>query len=166
MKGNKFAGFFLIIFGLLYLSMQVLEEMNIVLFNWWDLWPLFIISMGLLFEYSYFRSKRAPGLLVPGGILLTIGSLHLFESVTRWYFSAYTWPLYTFAVSVGFLQYWFVTKERWAIVMGTIMFALVAFQSFIVVSMLIGGIISANMLFSILLIVIGLIILFGSRRHS
>lgn len=165
MKGNKTAGILLVLFGLLYLAMQILEELNIVFFNWWDFWPLFILIPGLLFEYAYFRSKRAPGVLVPGGILLTIGTLHLFESLTNWHFSAYTWPIYTFAIAVGFLQYWLFTKDRWALIVGMIIFCLFAFQAFIVISMLLGGLISANMMFSVLLIVIGIIVLFSGRLN-
>lgn len=166
MKGNRLAGLFLIVFGALYLGMQVLDEMNIVLFNWWDFWPLFIISAGLLFEYAYFRSKRAPGVLIPGGILLTIGTLHLFESMTNWYFAEYTWPIYTLAIAVGFIHFWLMTKDRWALIVGYIFLAIFAFQAFIVVSMVLGGIISANMMFSILLIGIGVIILFGNRNPT
>lgn len=167
MKGNKLAGIFLILFGGLYLAMQVLDEMNIVIFQFWDLWPLFTICVGLMFEVGYFQTKRAPGILIPGGIVTTIGALHLFESLTNWYFAEYTWPIYVLAVAIGFFQYWLVTKESWALVITYILMAVFTFLAFIVVSMIFDGLISANLAFSIILIVVGLLIVFsGSRRHT
>lgn len=164
MKGNRLAGLFLILFGVLYLGMQVLDEMNIVLFNFWDLWPLFTITLGLMFLFAYYKNKSAPGILIPGAILTTIGFLHLFESMTNWYFSTYTWPLYTFAVFLGFFSYWFVTKERWASVVSFILFMIFCFLTFIVLSMIFDGIITIEMAFSLMLIIIGLFILFGQKK--
>lgn len=68
------------------------------------LWPLFILIPGMIFESNYFTSRNDPGLLVPGGILTTIGILFLFETFTGWRFSAYTWPVYPLSVAVGLFQ--------------------------------------------------------------
>ena len=166
MKGNRLAGIFLILFGGLYLGMQVLDEMNIVFFNFWDLWPLFTITFGLMFEFGYYQTKKAPGLLIPGGLITSIGLLHLFESLTNWYFAAYTWPLYVFAVFVGFFHYWLVTKEKWSLIVAYILFAVFLFLSFIAASIIFDGIVSVNMAFSVLLIAVGVILLFSNRRHK
>ncbi len=163
MKGNKLAGLFLILFGILYLTLQVLDQMNIVLFNFWDFWPLTIICVGLLFEAGYFYRKKAPGLLIPGGILSTIGFLFLFETLTNWRFSNLTWPIYTFAVFVGFFQLWLATKSRGAGVVATILFTVFAFLVFISVSILVKGYASADLSFSIVLIIVGVILLVTSR---
>lgn len=74
-----------------------------------NLWPLFILVPGLLFESSYFSSKKEPGLLVPGGILTTIGLLLLFETFTGWRFSGYTWPIYPLSVAIGLFQLYLYT---------------------------------------------------------
>lgn len=166
MKQNKIAGLLLIALGSLYLVMQILQEMGIVLFHYGDLWPLIVIGIGLLFEIGYLQSRRAPGLLIPGGIILTIGSLHLFEVLTNWHFAEYTWPIYVLAVGVGFFQYWLITKERWALVVTYIFSIITGFLIFIVLSMIFENIISMQMFFSILLIIIGGIFLFGNKRHN
>lgn len=163
MKGNRLAGLFLILIGSLYLVTQVLGQMGITLFYIWDMWPLFTLFIGLAFEYSYFHQKRGVGLLVPGGILTTIGLLHLFESVTNWYFSAYTWPIYVLAVFIGFFHYWYITREAWALTISFILFIVFAFLTFIVLTMIFDGILTINMAFSIALILIGLFILFGNK---
>ncbi len=59
---------------------------------------------GLSFEVAYFTNRKGPGMLVPGGLLTTLGLLFLFEEITRWQFSAYTWPIYTLAVAIGLFQ--------------------------------------------------------------
>ena len=166
MKQNKVAGLLLIALGSLYLVMQILKEMDIVLFNYGDLWPLIVIGVGLLFEIGYLQSRRAPGLLIPGGIILTIGSLHLFEVLTRWHFAEYTWPIYVLAVGIGFFQYWLFTKERWALVITYIFLIITAFLTFIVLTMIFENIISIQMFFSIILIVIGGLFLFSNKKQT
>ena len=164
MKGNRLTGIFLILFGALYLAFQVLGQFDIVLFRFWELWPLFTICIGLALEIGYFQSERNPGILIPGGIVTTIGFLHLFESLTNWRFSAYTWPLYILSVVVGFFQYWMVTKDRWALTFTYIMLAVFFFCVFIVASIMTGGLISIGTAFSVMIIVIGLLMLFSARQ--
>lgn len=163
MKGNKLTGLFLILFGGLYLSLQVLDQMDIVLFNFWDFWPLTILSIGLLFEIGYFYNKKAPGLLIPGGILSTIGFLFLFETLTNWRFSDVTWPIYVFAVFFGFFQLWLATKAKGAGVVASILFMVFLFLSFISISVLVNGYASADLSFSVILIIIGVILVTTSR---
>ncbi len=166
MKQNKVAGLLLIALGSLYLVIQILKEMNIVLFHYGDLWPLIVIGAGLLFEIGYLQSRRAPGLLIPGGIITTIGALHLFEVLTNWHFAEYTWPIYVLAVGVGFFQYWLFTKERWALVMTYIFTAITAFLIFIVLSMIFENIISIQMFFSLILIVVGGLLILGNKKRT
>jgi len=100
-KGNAFIGSILIVIGILMLADNLGN---------WDLlrmdrmWPLFILIPGLIFELSYFSGKRNPGILVPGGILTTLGLLFFFETFTGWHFAAYTWPVYPLAVAIGLFQ--------------------------------------------------------------
>lgn len=166
MKQNKVAGLLLIVLGSLYLIMQILKEMGIVLFQYGDFWPLIVIGVGLLFEIGYLQSKRAPGLLIPGGIIITIGTLHLFEVLTNWYFAQYTWPIYVLSVGIGFFQFWLFTKKRWALVMTYIFLAITAFLTFIVLTMIFENMISVQMFFSLLLIVIGALLLFSNKSNT
>lgn len=111
MKENKYLwGLLLIIIGI---GGLLSNWLNIHIWSWSMIWPLFILVPGLGFEYAYFTSRKNPGLLVPGGILTTIGLLFFFETVTNWYFSAYTWPIYIFAVAVGLFQlYYFGGRQK------------------------------------------------------
>lgn len=100
-KRNQFLGIVLVLAGI-FLLMN-----NLFNFNFFDaerLWPLFVLGLGLIFEAAYFVSRKNPGLLVPGGILTTVGLLFLFEAFTNWHYSAYTWPVYPLAVAVGLMQ--------------------------------------------------------------
>lgn len=162
MKANKSAGLFLIVFGSLYLGLQVLNQFDIVLFNVWDFWPLTTIGLGIVFEAIYFSSKRYPGFLIPGGLLTTIGCLHLFEVMTRWHFAGYTWPIYILAIFIGFFQYYLYTREQWSKIMSIILFIIFAFNAFIALSSLISGMVNMNLAFSIVIIIIGALLIFST----
>ena len=103
-------GLILIVLGIVLLFKPVF---NINIFDMKYFWPIFVLGPGLMFEGSYFLSKRNAGLLVPGGILTTIGGLFFFETFTDWNFSEYTWPIYILAVAIGLYQlYLFGGKSR------------------------------------------------------
>ena len=91
------------------------------------LWPLFVLVPGLLFESAYFSEKKAPGFLIPGGILTTIGLLFFFEIITGWSFSAYTWPVYILGVAIGFYQYYVFGFKAKGILFVAILLTIVAF---------------------------------------
>lgn len=60
--------------------------------GWWymsDLWPIFIIAPGIGFFLMYIFGEQEGGLLVPGSILLVIGTLFL--SIHDW--SGWWWPI-------------------------------------------------------------------------
>jgi len=71
-KKNIVFGLLLIFIGLL-LFAGIFLRVNFISMHY--LWPLFVLIPGLLFELSYFIERRAPGILIPGGILMTIGLL-------------------------------------------------------------------------------------------
>lgn len=166
MRSNKLAGLLLIVFGSLYLGLQVLGQMNIIVFRVWDAWPLIIIALGVMFEALYFSQKKGHGFLIPGGILTTIGLLHLFESMTNWHFSAYTWPIYTFAVFVGFFQVYLVTKKQWAFIVSFILFFSTAIQSIIAINMLVRRYSGFDMAFSLIIILVGILLMYNAKQKS
>lgn len=161
MRTNKFTGLLLILFGTLYLAFQVMGQMGIVLFHLWDFWPLILITLGVLFEALYFSQKKSVGFLIPGGFITTIGVLHLFETVTNWRFAAYTWPIYVLAIFIGFFQVYLVTKKQWAFIVSFIIFCITTFLSLIAFGSFIGDI-GIELAFSVIVILIGLVLLFGS----
>ncbi|PKM67928.1 MAG: hypothetical protein CVU95_04590 [Firmicutes bacterium HGW-Firmicutes-2] len=163
MKNNKSAGLLLILFGSLYLVLQILSQLNILVLNFWDLWPLTTIAIGIAFEALHYGTKKYPGFLIPGGIFTTIGLLHLFEVITHWRFAGYTWPIYILSISIGFMHHHIVTKEQWSKVIGIIFFTIFAFNTFIVSTILFNGIISFNFVFSIIIIIVGFLLILKVR---
>jgi len=97
-----------VIWGMLFIllgcSLVADRIFDLDLFNAYKFWPTFVIVPGLIFEFSYFATKKAPGILVPGGILTVLGILFYFESFTYWSYSEYTWPIYLLAVAIGLFQ--------------------------------------------------------------
>jgi hypothetical protein len=124
------------------------------------------IGVGVVFEALYFSSRRYPGFLIPGGIQITIGYLHLFEVITRWRFAGYTWPIYILAVFIGFFQYYIVTKEQWSKIMSMILFIIFAFTSFISLTILLNGRVNVSLAFSIVVIIIGILLIFSNRTKK
>ena len=102
-------GFILIVIGLLGLWGHFVGFGDL---NWGNLWPIFVLVPGLLFELSFFSGKSPAGVLVPGGILTTIGLLFFFETFTHWRFSGNTWPVYILAPAVGIFQLYLFEKPR------------------------------------------------------
>jgi hypothetical protein len=77
------------------------------------LWPLILIIPGLIFELAYFKTGQNPGLLVPGGVLLVIGSIFMTAGIAGYGIIAKIWPLFIMAPAVGLFQlYWFDEKEK------------------------------------------------------
>ncbi|KAA0546680.1 hypothetical protein FZW96_15735 [Bacillus sp. BGMRC 2118] len=111
-KSNIVFGLTLILLGVLF----SLQSFGVIDHFWSAFWPLFLIIPGVIFHVAFFISgaKRSlAGLLVPGGILLVIGLLFVFESMTSWQFSHATWPIYLYAVSFGLFElYIFGGRER------------------------------------------------------
>ncbi len=135
----------------------------------WNLWPLAVLIPGICFEVGYFSSRRAPGVLVPGGILITIGLLFFFEVFTNWHFSAYTWPVYILAPAIGLFQlYLFSKPHNPGLLIPVAILSLVAGISF--VSMFVGNvwnlIFNNSLIWPIGLLIIGLIILFTKSDNT
>ncbi len=112
MKSNYIVGMLLIFLGGVFLANNLLGE---EIFSLVNMWPVFILGLGLIFEFSYFMNRQAAGLLVPGGILTTIGLLFLFETFTDWRFAEYTWPVYPLAVAIGLFQLYLAAGRQKAL---------------------------------------------------
>ncbi|NLI91467.1 MAG: hypothetical protein GX434_04460 [Peptococcaceae bacterium] len=163
-KSGMFWGSILIIAGA-FLLVNNIAGWNI--FGMERLWPIFVLIPGLAFEFGYFSSKRNPGILVPGGILTTLGLLFFFETFTNWHFAAYTWPVYPLAVAVGLFQlYLFSGRSRGLLVP---VFILTAVSGIAFTAMFIDIIeqwVNLSLVFPILLILVGLFVIFGSSKKS
>lgn len=162
-RKNYFWGFLFIIIGVGALINSVLGYR---LFSISDFWPFFIILLGLSFEASYFISRRSPGVLVPGGILTTIGILFLFETFTHWRFAGSTWPVYTLAVAIGLFQLYLFDGRKPGLLIPVFILSAVSGISF--ASIMFGNIfywLRAGYIAPIVFIAIGIYILVKNFRR-
>lgn len=154
---NTIWGILLIFLGIMLIVNRFL---NLDIFSMSNLWPVFVLGPGLIFELSYVTSRRNPGVLVPGGILTTLGLLFFFETFTNWQFSGYTWPIYIFAPAVGLFQLFLATRQRGLLVPVLI---LTAVASVSLISEIFTGIFSfvnSSFIMGAIFIVIGVYMLF------
>lgn len=158
MRQNRiFVGLFFILVGIIGIFGKVI---GFNIFSMRQLWPLFVLVPGLTFEFVYFSTKKNPGILVPGGILTTIGSLFLFETMTGWAFSRYTWPVYILAVAIGLLQLYLFGGREKGILVPVFILGGIAIISFC--KMVFGGIfwwLGNSIIIPIGILIIGLAIL-------
>jgi hypothetical protein len=112
--GKRFSilvGLLLILIGALALAFNMLmpQWVETVFWRWgaWQLWPLFVVGIGLLFVLSplLVRGRRGlGGLFIPGMPILVTGGILLFNSVFgTWGAWEWLWPLEVLAAAAGFL---------------------------------------------------------------
>ena len=152
---NNFWGFFLIIIGIL---LFISKLFDIQLFNMGRLWPIFVLIPGLCFNFAYFSTRKGPGVLVPGGILTTIGLLFFFETMTNWHFAEYTWPVYPLAVAVGLFQLYIFGGRKRELLIPVGILTLVSATSF--ASMIFGSI-NTSLVVPAILVLVGVYLIFG-----
>jgi hypothetical protein len=119
-------GLLLILVGALLLAMKSLFGISFLELDTGDFWVFLVLLTGLSFELSYFLTGSKPGLLIPGGIITTIAFLFMFEVVTDWNFSEYTWPVYIFSVAVGLFQMYIFSKREKGLLISSVIVAGVA----------------------------------------
>jgi len=108
-NSNYIFGFLLLFIGVL----LILSNFGIIEIVWENLWPLFLLIPGILFELSYFIYRKDAGLLVPGGILITYGLLFLVNVSYGWRLMEYLWPIFPLGVAIGLFQlYLFGGREK------------------------------------------------------
>lgn len=157
-KSNVFLGLLLVFLGI-FLFTNNLFHWN--LFRMENFWPIFILIPGLLFEWSYFNTTKNPGLLVPGGILTSIGLLFFFEILTGWQFSAYTWPVYPLSVALGLFQLYLFSGRPKALLIPVFILSTVSIVSFSILFLqALHTWINFGLLAPIALILVGLFIIF------
>ena len=157
---NNFWGFFLIIIGIL---LFISKLFDIQLFNMGRLWPIFVLIPGLCFNFAYFSTRKGPGVLVPGGILTTIGLLFFFETMTNWHFAEYTWPIYPLAVAVGLFQLYIFGGRKRELLIPVGILTLVSTISF--ASMIFGSI-NTSLVVPAILVLLGVYLIFGKGKGN
>ena len=156
-KENLFWGIVLVGLGILLLSYNLFGfRLNSIP----SLWPLLIMLMGAYFEWGYFRQKKNPGLLVPGGIFLVVGLVFGFETLTRWNYAEYTWPLYLLAVAFGLFQLYLSSNRPRPLLIPILLLCSVTLLAYL--TMIYGAlssIVNFGLIIPIFLILIGLVIM-------
>ncbi|HEY5585531.1 MAG TPA: hypothetical protein VIK78_13725 [Ruminiclostridium sp.] len=160
-KSNYLVGLLLIALGAIALVLR-LFGIKILEFNTFDFWVFIVLLVGLAFELGFFLSGSKPGLLIPGGIITTIGLLFMFEVTTDWYFAKYTWPVYILSVAIGLFQmYLFSKRERGLLIASLIIGGVAAFSMACIVLSQITSILNPGVFIPIALIAAGLAIFFS-----
>lgn len=155
-KSGILPGIMLIAAGVILLASNI----GLIRFDWNFIWPLFLLIPGLIFELSYFGSRRNPGVLVPGGILTIYGLFFYFNIITGWNFMDKLWPVFLLGPGFGLLQlYLFGGREKGVLIASTILGSL----SLIFLSFSLFGF-AADFIGPAALIVFGLFILTKDKK--
>ncbi|HEY8421871.1 MAG TPA: DUF5668 domain-containing protein [Thermoclostridium sp.] len=125
-------------------------------------WPMIFIFISLLFHAGYYSNKNNVGLLVPGGILLTLGVV--FQTAELWDIYGVMWPGVILAPAVGLYElYYFGNREKGLLIPVGILSAISLFFFTFTIGNLRGlskFILPAGLIFA------GLIILIKDQRNS
>lgn len=130
-------------------------------------WPsLFVLPLGVFFHWLYFSmlGRRAPGVLIPGGILLVSGVMcQLAMLFDLW---GVLWPGFLLAVSAGLFEfYWFGGRNRWLLIPINILFVLsLLFFALFSIGALWNGLFGSRTILAGVLIAAGALLFFGSGR--
>ncbi|MCJ7790611.1 MAG: hypothetical protein MUP69_10660 [Candidatus Atribacteria bacterium] len=157
-KINYLFGLFLLFIGVL----LILANFGVIEIVWENLWPLFLLIPGILFELNYFIYRKDAGLLVPGGILITYGLLFLFNVMYGWHLMEDLWPIFPLGVAIGLFQlFLFGGREKGLLIPIGILGAISLF--FLVNNLLF---VDFRFLAGILLVVIGIWVIFKKIKSN
>ena len=164
-KNNTLLGALFIIIGGLLLSAKYLFGDSLINLGPEDFWPMIILLVGVAFELAYYVSLKAPGFLVPGGILTTYGILFFFEAATNFRFAEYTWPVYLIGVAVGLFQLYMHTGKQRGLLIAISIISGIAVLTFIVMLFRIFlSTVDFGLVIPAILIVVGALLVLGKGR--
>ncbi len=166
-RRNSLLGIVLVIIGALMLALRYLFGGDFLTFGPDDFWPMIILMLGVGFEMAFFITMKAPGLLVPGGILTTYGILFFFEVATNWRFAEYTWPVYLIGIVVGLFQlFLFTGRHKGLLIAIGIIGGIAAACILIIMFRIIIGTVDIGLVIPIVLVLGGIVMLFGRGRSK
>jgi len=166
MKPSAIAGVVLLGLGLLLLIAG--DEVGPSSFFYY-FWPvMFVMPVGIFFHWLYFKAlqRRGSGVLIPGGILLTVSAVcqisMLFDS---W---KYMWPGFILAPAIGLLEfYWFGNRNRWLLIPIVLLSSLSVLFFFIFsVGYLLQSISGAQPFIAVILLVSGASLLLINKKKQ
>lgn len=112
MKGNFLGGIIFLLLG----AFLIISNFFNIEFSWNYIWPIFILLPGLNFELDYYFKRKNAGVLVPGGLLTTIGILFYLCAFFGYNILDFLWPTFILAPAIGIFQLFLATKKRSLIV--------------------------------------------------
>lgn len=130
-------------------------------------WPsLFVIPLGLFFHWMYFSmlGRRGIGVLIPGGILFTVGIVCQFSMLfDSW---GYMWPGFILAPAVGLFEfYWFGNRNKWLLIPINILTVLsLLFFAVFSLGALYNKLLFSQPLVAIALIIVGALTLIAKKK--
>lgn len=149
------AGIILIAIGLVVLG----DNLGLFYLSWDTFWPWFMIIGGVLFLLGWMNDREKYGMLMPASVLLVYGFLFLYSSYDGWWRMDELWPFFLIGPGIGFLMMYFLgKKENGLLVPATILLGLG--------SVFLIGSGTPRFFWPILLIILGALLLFKSRRRE
>ena len=104
---SKALGLGLIFLGIVFL----LENLNVIRFNFFQIWPVFVILGGVGFLLGFFINKKNYGLVMPGIILIIYGSLFMYCNIMGWEYMQSLWPVFLLGPGLGFFVLYFLGQH-------------------------------------------------------
>lgn len=151
--------------GFLFMNRGQQYDMGMVFGYWWP--TIFIIPLGLFFHWLYFSvlHRRGVGVLIPGGILFTVGIVCQIAVATDGW--AYLWPGFVLAVAIGLFEfYWFGSRNKYMLIPIYILGGIsMVFFTINLLNTLFNEVVRQPWL-AIIIILIGIAMLFGSKKEE
>lgn len=152
-------GLAIVVFGVL----ALLANAGLVSIDWYELWPLLVLGIGLAFEFAFFLNQDAsPGFLLPGGVLTTVGCVFLIAVLFGWDVIGELWPLFVLAPAVGFYQMYLFGGRQVGLLVPAVIFSAVGLV-FLVVNLMSSEVLGT--VFPIAMIIIGGLLLLNSPKR-
>jgi hypothetical protein len=110
MKTKDFIfGLVLICLGIIFLA----DNLDFIKLDFSSIWPALVVLIGLAFGLSFLYNRKNYGLLMPATILIIIGLLFWYCSITGWYHMNILWPMFLIGPGLGFyFMYLLGEKEK------------------------------------------------------
>lgn len=128
---------------------------------------IFIIPLGLFFHWLYFGplQGKGVGVLVPGGMLLTVGVVCQISMLyDLWHVM---WPGFILAPAVGLFElYWFGGRNKWLLIPINILtvISLIFFAIFSLSSLL--SFLAGRPYIGIVLVIVGAVLLISRKSEA
>ncbi|RKX43460.1 MAG: hypothetical protein DRP33_01185 [Thermotogae bacterium] len=105
-----------ILFACFFIFFGVMLLFNV---SWNYTWPTVLLFLGLAFEIGLLG--KGAGVLIPGGLLLTLGVFFYYNAFTDYKHMSILWPVFILAPGVGLFQFYLKTKDRGSLISSGIL---------------------------------------------